>query len=110
MVVDAQGNATEDFSMWLDVPPLTGTGGAAPPSDGGTTREAADEAALLPALAALLLAAPLAAQGADTGGGGGAGVPGRARSSALCWAARTASCGPRPWPSPCWTCAPSRAG
>jgi hypothetical protein len=40
MVVDAQGNAREDFSLWLDVPPLTGTGGAAPstPSTGsGTT-------------------------------------------------------------------------
>ena len=39
MVVDAQGNAREDFSLWLDVPPLTGTGGAAPstPSTGSGT-------------------------------------------------------------------------
>jgi hypothetical protein len=36
MVVDAQGNATEDFSIWLDVPPITR--GAASPSTGGGRR------------------------------------------------------------------------
>ncbi|HEU4882539.1 MAG TPA: metallophosphoesterase [Longimicrobium sp.] len=36
MVVDAQGNATEDFSMWLDVPPIRAAGAAA--ADSGGTR------------------------------------------------------------------------
>lgn len=35
MVVDAEGNATEDFSMWLDVPPL---GGDTPAADAGGGR------------------------------------------------------------------------
>ncbi|HEX2210566.1 MAG TPA: metallophosphoesterase [Longimicrobium sp.] len=35
MVVDAEGNATEDFSMWLDVPPIRGTGAPPAATEGG---------------------------------------------------------------------------
>lgn len=42
MVVDAQGNATEDFSTWLDVPPLRGSASATSspivPAQSDTTR------------------------------------------------------------------------
>jgi hypothetical protein len=38
MVVDAQGNATEDFSLWLDLPPITRSGGASSPPSTGSRR------------------------------------------------------------------------